>query len=364
MAATSPSSPLETQTLYAELLEHLLASAAGRSIGDLPGSFVTKRVKGETYFYFQASLPGGSTKQIYVGRRSPATDEMATRFNRERIERAPDAERVKRLAAQLRAGGVNTTDAPSARVIRGLADAGVFETGGVLVGTHAFVVLGNLLGRRWTSGSLRTQDIDIASSVERDIDIAVPELQADIPSTLDRLAMGFLPVPALDAKHPSTSFKVRGQALRVDLLCPGTGEAGKSAPVQIRRLRAAAQPLRFLGYLLDAPERAAALNGGAALVNVPSPARFALHKLMVATLRPPAFQAKAGKDLAQAAAVLAVLIEDRPGDIVLAWKSLAQRGESWLAVARRGLAALRRREVALADAMAPLLSTAATRRRP
>ena len=30
--------------------------------------------------------------------------------------------------------------------------------------------------------------------------------------------MGFLPVPGLDPKSPTTSFKVRGQSLRVDLL--------------------------------------------------------------------------------------------------------------------------------------------------
>jgi len=40
---------LETQTLYAELLEHLLGVHAGRSIGLLPGIFTRKVVKGETY---------------------------------------------------------------------------------------------------------------------------------------------------------------------------------------------------------------------------------------------------------------------------------------------------------------------------
>ena len=38
--------PLETQTLYAELLEHLLALAAERSVGHLRGTFVTKQVTG------------------------------------------------------------------------------------------------------------------------------------------------------------------------------------------------------------------------------------------------------------------------------------------------------------------------------
>ncbi len=34
------------------------------------------------------------------------------------------------------------------------------------------------------------------------------------------------------------------------------------------------------------------------LVNVPAPARFALHKLVVAAMRPAALQAKAAKDRA------------------------------------------------------------------
>jgi nucleotidyltransferase-like protein len=85
----------------------------------------------------------------------------------------------------------------------------------------------------------------------------------------------------------------RGQALRVDLLCPKRGAADD--PVFIRRFGAAAQPLAYLDYLLAEPERALFIDGGAALVNVPAPARFAFHKLLVATLRPAAFQAKAEK---------------------------------------------------------------------
>lgn len=39
---------LETQTLYAELLERLLAVETRRTIGRAPGGFITKTVKGET----------------------------------------------------------------------------------------------------------------------------------------------------------------------------------------------------------------------------------------------------------------------------------------------------------------------------
>jgi hypothetical protein len=332
--------PLETQTLYAELLEHLIGLQAQRSIGALTGSFTEKTIKGESYLYWQASQPGGGKRQLYVGRRTPGLERTLARLEKSQAELAPDLERVRRLAAQLRAGGANVADHPSARVVRALSESGLFDAGAVLVGTHAFAVLGNLLGVRWVSGSLRTQDVDLATARDADIDVAVPDVQTDVPSVLDSLEMGFSPVPPLDPKHPSTSFKVRGQSLRVDLLSPARGSS--DAPIFIRRFNAAAQPLPHLDYLLETPEKALFVNGGAVLVNVPSPARFAFHKLLVAPLRPAAFQAKSTKDVAQAAQVLEVLVDARPGDLPLAWERLRGRGRRADAAAARGLALLKR----------------------
>lgn len=346
--------PLETQTLYAELLEHLLATRAGGTVGLVDGTFTEKTIKGERYVYFQASQPGGGKKQFYLGRKTPALDAIVERWSRERERFAPDARRTERLVAQLRVGGANVTDTASARVIRALADAGVFDAGGVLVGTHAFVALGNLLGVRWRS-ALRTQDVDVARAVDRDIDVAVPELQVDVPSVLDSLQMGFLPVPPLDPRAPSTSFKVRGQALRVDLLCPGP--KADAPPVFLSRFGAAAQPLPHLGYLLGAPERVAVLNGGASLVNVPTPARFALHKLALASLRPAAMHAKRDKDLQQAVELLRVLVDERRGDLAVAFDAA---GAPLAKLVRAAVPALAVREHALAHA----LTTAIGTRRP
>jgi hypothetical protein len=354
--------PLETQTLYAELLEHLVGVHAQRSIGGLTGSFADKTIKGESYVYWQASQPGGRTKQFYLGRRTPALERTLRRLERSMKEIAPDLDRIRRLAAQLRAGGANLTDGPSARVVRALAESGLFDAGAVLVGTHAFVVLGNVLGVRWVSASLRTQDVDLASAVDADIDVAVPDVEADVPSVLEGLEMGFLPVPPLDHQQPSTSFKVRGQSLRVDLLCPKRGAA--DSPVFIRRFNAAAQPLAHMDYLLEAPERAVLVNGGAALVNVPTPARFALHKLMIATLRPAAFQTKAEKDVAQAAEVLEVVASERPGDLALAWSPLLARGIRGERAARQGLSLLKRRRPEIYERTVPLLGASRSKRRP
>ena len=50
--------PLETQTLYAQMMETLLALEAHRSIGLLTGCFTTKTVKGLLY-YTRGRATGG-----------------------------------------------------------------------------------------------------------------------------------------------------------------------------------------------------------------------------------------------------------------------------------------------------------------
>jgi len=62
---------------------------------------------------------------------------------------------------------------------------------------------------------------------------------------------------------------------------------------------------------------------------IPDPARFAVHKLLVAKQRPPAFQSKRDKDLAQAAHLIEALDELRPGELRRAWRNASARGPSW-----------------------------------
>lgn len=316
--------PLETQTLYAELIDRLLIHEAHRTIGSVPGSFTTKSVKGRDYLYFQYADAGSTVRQIYLGALNEQLAEFERRYREALVSEADEAVSIGRLAAQLRAGGALTTDMPSARVLRGLADAGLFRLGGVLVGTHAFVALGNLLGVHWSGASLRTMDADLAAT--RVLDVAVPEMPTDVPGVLESLEMGFLPVPKLNHKEPSTSYKVRGQGLRVDLLTPSVRPKG---PVPIHRLSAAAQPLKFLDFLMESPAQAAVVNCGATLVNVPDPARFSLHKLIIASERSSTEHVKRAKDLWQAGQVLRVLLDERPSDLWLALENLESRGPGW-----------------------------------
>lgn len=236
----------------------------------------------------------------------------------------------------LASSGLATTSSGVSRVLRALGEAGVFRLGGVLVGTHAFSLLGNMLGVQWPPGTWRTEDVDVAARVE----IATPLLTADVPETLASLRMGFVPVPAFDPRHASTSFKVRGKQLRVDLLTPGSDR--DTAPIPIPRFRTAAAPIKHLSLVMDDAVPAAAVNGGAVLVMVPTPARYALHKLLVSQTRSLVQQTKARKDLWQAALLLEVLVEDRPDDVEQACASFRKSGPAVTAKVLRGARAAAR----------------------
>ena len=90
-------------------------------------------------------------------------------------------------------------------------------------------------------------------------------------------------------------------------------------------LGVSAWPLPGLDYLIEEPVPAVVLGGGAVLVRVPRPGRFALHKLWLATSRPVSEAAKAGKDRAQAVALIGVLAADRPDDLREAMQALEGR---------------------------------------
>jgi len=297
-------------TLYAELVERLTAEAA---LG-IPsaGSLVSKAVKGGTYWYQQVRL-AGKRLQLYLGTDSlPVSDWRGHLAERER------------LCAMLVAGGMA---APERRLasLMGLLDAiGLFRAHGVVVGSNAFALYGNMLGLRWERALVHTVDVDIA----RDVAAPVPGRA----QTRDQLLrVGFLEVPELDSRLPSTSFILKQGGVRIDFLTPMRVK-GRSGPVLLAGLGVHATALRFLDYLIETPVQGAVLTRYGVLVRVPQPARFALHKLIVASRRSPTEEAKRQKDAWQAESLITALLDRRPDDLRQAWAALP-----WQRQARSGL---------------------------
>ena len=106
-----------------------------------------------------------------------------------------------------------------------------------------------------------------------------------------------------------------------------TGRDSSSA-VLLPAFGLSAKPLRYLEYLIKDPIPAVVMGTDVVLVNIPSPAQFAMHKLWTSKQRPTAFQAKAAKDRIQAEQLIEVLIEDRPDDLRDAWDALTQKART------------------------------------
>ena len=102
---------------------------------------------------------------------------------------------------------------------------------------------------------------------------------------------------------------------------------------------AAAQPLRFLDYLIYRPVRSVVLHGPGVAVQVPSPERYAVHKLMISNKRRDdgTGQAKARKDLLQAGEILeALVMVGRHHVVAPAFEEAWIRGPKWRQLIERG----------------------------
>lgn len=324
---------LATQTAYAQLLDAALGAERVRGFADLQGSFNAKTVKGRTYWYFQFTEPSGKLHQIYVG---------------------PDGEPVQRLIAQKDAPSAAAALGPLARsaialgcaavlprhyrVIRRLADYGFFRAGGVLIGTHAFLAFGNSLGVYWGDVS-RTLDIDFAHAGKRVALLLPGNVEVKTDEAIISLEMGFLPVSGLSGKTGGSYLIPSEPEFRLDFLTPLY--RGGAAPYKHPQLHVTLQPLPFMEFSLENVEQAVLFcREGAVLVNVPSPERYALHKLVVYGERTSAFRSKSAKDLVQCACLLDFLWDHRRESLEEALADMLTRGKGWRARLKQGAAAL------------------------
>lgn len=313
--------PETVHVLYAELLDQLRAAEKDFHL-PVGGSFVSKTIGGGVYWYLQRNENGRRT-QTYLG---PETPELRRQISAAK-EQQVDRKRRRQLVSMLRAGGAASESPTFTAVLEVLADSFVFRLGGVLVGTQAFMCYANMLGVRFDAESLRTGDIDVADDARISVAVA-REGSLDILERLKSIEPRFAAVPELDPRDPSTSLKVRGSDLRVDFLTT-TRRGTRKKPVPLPHLNVAAEPLEGLDYLIEKTTKAAVVGGGGILVNVPLPARYALHKLWVARNRPVSENAKARKDMSQARQVIEVLLTDRPDDVEEAAVAMQSRPKMW-----------------------------------
>jgi hypothetical protein len=223
-------------------------------------------------------------------------------------------------------------------VLQRLSEYGFFRAGGVLVGTHAFLSFANMLGVRWGDGS-RTQDIDFAHA-GKSLSIALPgDVQVQTHEAIKSLEMGFLPVSGLASRIGATYLNPRDPEFKLDFVT--TLHRKGTQPYEHPQLGVTLQPLKFMEYSLENVQQSVLFAGDRCVVaNVPQPARYALHKLLVFGEREGIFATKSSKDLIQVELLLTYLKEHRASEVEDAWNDLISRGAGWVRRARHGRSAL------------------------
>lgn len=324
--------PVSAQTAYAELYERVQVAEASRSPAFLSGKVAWKTIKGRRYAYWAFKEIDGRKREYYLGPESPVI--AAIELARERG--IPALEQIARQAAAALALGCIATPPKHYRIVKRLADYQFFRAGGLLVGTHAFLALGNQLGVAWSDGT-RTLDLDFAhNGPGGNVAVALPaDLQANAAQALESLQMGFLPALGGSKALASQFVSEREGDLRIDFL---TALRRKEGDVAAPELGVALVPLKFMDYLIERPGQGVLIDrADACLVNLPDPARYGLHKLIVAYERG-ARNPKYRKDILQALALIQWHLDHAPTLLADAWADLTARGRGWEKRARDSLA--------------------------
>lgn len=318
--------PLTVQTTYADLLARLQEDA----VLELGGTPVL-RERSERKYWYAVQRMADRTVERYIG---PDTKEVRARVGQAEKAKGDLKQREKQrggLVRMCREGGLPRVDAQTGKVLFALSKAGIFRLRGVIVGTHAFRCYPGLLGAGVSEAHAVTEDIDVAAF--HSVSIALDDrLDPALAEALKRIGP-FVARPGLH-RQP-TAWRDGESGVLVELLTPNEGP-DRDEPLELPALGAYALPLRFLDYLIHEPVQAVALYRSGVLINVPRPARYAVHKLIVATRRDSSAAAKATKDIEQSAALIRVLAEDRPDELEDAFVEARERGPAWREAVDRG----------------------------
>lgn len=297
-----------TQTLYSQLQEEASAYAVMIFDQGIVGSSYVHKAGGHEYIYWQVKRPDGSLWRTSLGRDTPElrarVDELLQR--KRTADEAIDSLKVA-TKAYLASGGTAVEPAHF-KVLETLARAGLFNKGVVLVGSHAFAAIGNMLGVRWGS-SLKTTDMDFARPSS--IALAIPDSgeKINVPLAVRGSDPSFFEIPVLDSREPSTSMMSRKTRVKIDFLT-GQKKGGDTEPRYYEDLAIAAAPLKYMDYLANGQSHRGLIIGAYPIpVNLPDPARFAVHKLVIAQERTLDKETKSVKDIRQASEVIEALAE-------------------------------------------------------
>lgn len=231
-----------------------------------------------------------------------------------------------------------------------MAGYGFFHGGAVLIGTHAFVALGNMLGRRWISND---DAVGAAvADVESSISVVLPAgFELPVRDALSSLEEGFLPGRDFASQIHGSFNPPDVSKLRVQLSAPELARDENAASPQVG---IELSPAKFADILLENTTHGVVFSkSGACMVNLPDPAHFAIHNLAIFGGTSCRKQAESFKYLIQAAALIEWhLDQQRVSHRREVWRGALARSQVWRKCAEKGRDALLKQHAALAHCLA------------
>lgn len=293
------------RTILAELAQRV--TAAPSSAFDVEGRFVPVAVKGRRYWYFDHRGAGGGKVRKYVG---PDDDETTQTVAQFRALKDDARARRKMVRMLTREADLPAPDPLAGKIIRSLAEAGLFRRDCVLIERHAYACFTICLGMQLPQALWERTQTGICLCLHAAADIATVR---DVLRSTDR-------------SFAATSFSAARQ---------GDVRFANEDGFWIEL----AAPTLLGAYLVEEPAKAVMLYNCGIEVTVPRPERYAIHELMMSA-RADADDGILVREYFRRRALVmmqALLGVGRQADLAEAFEAAWSRNDTWKELIERGM---------------------------
>ncbi len=293
------------RTVLAELAQRI--AMAPSSEFDPEGRFVPVTVKGRRYWYFDSRGARGGKVRKYVGPDDETVRRMVTNFR----ELKNDAGARRKLVSMLRReANLPAPDPLAGKIIRDLAEAGIFRGDCILIERNAYQCFAAYMALQLPPVPWESNQADISLSIHAAADIVT------VRDILRYADPSFAPGSPAGARQGDVRLANK-DGFRIELVVP-----------------------TLLGaYLVEDPVRTVMLYKSGVEVTIPRPERYAIHELMMS--------ARAGGDdgvhdqeyrRRRALVIMQALLSvRRQADLAEAYEVAWSRNDTWRGLIKRGI---------------------------
>lgn len=326
---------LPLQTMFAEVEQRSLAAVFDETYPE-NGSFSKRKRNGREYWYYNGyDRQTGAKSVSYVGpAHEPDIAQRVERFHRIKA----DVRERRRMVKALTAAGLPSPDPLVGDVVEALWRAEICRNRCVLVGATAFQTYAGLIGVLLPTPTLVTTGGDEAPV--HSISLLVEDSLPPVLDVLRSVEVTFQHEPHPTGDRVFTRYRARD--IQVEFLMLNWVKA-EHPDTPMPLIGGTTESLPLWDYLIASPARSVLLHRAGIPVRVPAPERYAVYRLVIATLRcnDRRGQIMCDRDIHEAGVLFEALARQRRHhDVLDAWMEAWGRGPKWQTALIHGRALL------------------------